>query len=70
MDKARAHGIEVGAYDLIGWSRNSNGAVPGSMALAPDGHTFAAGACWASEWQDYLTDHVNRMGNVTGQCFV
>lgn len=61
VDKARAHGIEVGAYDLIGWSRNSNGAVPGSMALAPDGHTLAAGACWASDWRDYLTDHVNRM---------
>ena len=36
------------------------------MALAPDGHTLAAGACWASGWRDYLTDHVNRMGNVTG----
>ena len=39
MAKAAAHGIEVGAYDLIGWSRNSNGAVPGSMALAPDGES-------------------------------
>ena len=26
--KAKSKGIEVGAYDLIGWSRNSNGAVP------------------------------------------
>ena len=30
------------------------------------GHTLAAGACWASGWRDYLTDHVNRMGNITG----
>ena len=45
VDTARAHGIEVGAYDLIGWTRNSNGAVPGSMALAPDGHSTGSGAC-------------------------
>ena len=64
--KAQSKGIEVGAYDLIGWSRNSNAAVPGSMALAPDGHTLAAGACWASGWRDFLTDHVNKMGNLTG----
>lgn len=64
--KAKSKGIEVGAYDLIGWSRNSNGAVPGSMALAPDGHTFSAGACWASSWRDFLTERVNAMGNFTG----
>ena len=101
--------LQVGAYDLIGWSRNSNSAVPvsmdmwipqallhshllarlhiasvktaanrsnmmylfcpilvcwqiqGSMALAPDGHTLAAGACWASSWRDFLTERVNAM---------
>ena len=36
------------------------------MALAPDGHTFAAGACWASTWRDFLTERVNTMGNFTG----
>jgi hypothetical protein len=36
------------------------------MALAPDGHSFAAGACWASSWRDFLTERVNAMGNLTG----
>ena len=64
--KASAAGIEVGAYDLIGWTRNSDGAVPHSMALQPDGHSEGAGACWASEFADYLTQRVDTMANITG----
>ena len=63
---AHAHGIEVGAYDLIGWTRNSNSAVPGSMALAPDGHSAGSGACWASSYADYLMQRVDQMANLTG----
>jgi len=64
--KAKAHGIEVGAYDLIGWTRNSQAAVPGSMALAADGHSLGSGACWASSYADYMMERVDGMANLTG----
>jgi hypothetical protein len=66
VEMAKLHGVEVGAYDLIGWTRNSNGAVPGSMALASDGHSLGSGACWASSYADYLMHAVSRMVNMTG----
>ena len=43
-------GIEVGAYDLIGWTRD-----PGRGWYAEGG----AGACWASGWRDWLGGQVS-----------
>ncbi len=47
---------KVGAYDLIGWTRN-----PGEqwMARNADG-SDGAGACWASAWADFLQQQVRR----------
>lgn len=66
VEKANALGIEVGAYDLIGWTRNPNGRVPGTEAIATDGHSAGEGACWASRWSDFLLDQVQFMRNATG----
>lgn len=59
-------GIEVGAYDLIGWSRNPDNRVPGTDAIAADGHSAGEGACWASRWADFLADQVDFLANATG----
>jgi hypothetical protein len=65
---ATAHkaGIEVGAYDLIGWTRDPG---RGWMATTPTGGN-GAGACWASGWRDFLGGQVETFMNATGLSMV
>lgn len=57
-----ALGIEVGAYDLIGWSRDPGN---GWSALTPDG-SDSGNACFASGWEAYLGHAFFAFANATG----
>jgi hypothetical protein len=59
---AKTKGIEVGGYDLIGWTRTVGN---GWMATTPAG-TPGSGACWASHWRDFLGNQVESFMNATG----
>ena len=58
---AQSKGIEVGAYDLIAWTRKVK---PDWMAVG------GSGACFASGWYDFLLDHVLRFFNKTGMTMI
>lgn len=59
-------GIEVGGYDLIGWTRDPG---HGWEALNPDG-TNSGDACFGSGWYDYLLDSVLTFKNVANLTMV
>jgi hypothetical protein len=65
VEYAKARGIEVGAYDLIGWTRN-----PGEKWMAKSGLKDGAGACWASGWADFLLNRTLTMKRATGLSMV
>ena len=58
----RAKSVEVGAYDLIGWTRDPG---RGWSALSPGGGD-SGDACFVSPWADFLQDHVLNFAKVTG----
>jgi hypothetical protein len=61
-----ALGIEVGAYDLIGWTRSPG---RGWDALAQDG-SDSGDACFASGWETYLLQAFLSFINSTGLTMV
>lgn len=58
----KAEGVEVGMYDLVGWTRDPG---RGWSALNPSGGD-EGNACFASGWNEYLTQQVLWFGNATG----
>ncbi len=59
---ALPHPIEVGAYDLIGWTRDLG---RGWASLLPDG-TDSGNACFSSGWGEFLRAAVLDFVNATG----
>lgn len=57
-----ARGIEVGGYDLIGWTRDPGN---GWSTLNPDG-SDSGDACFASGWEEYLSNAFFSFANSTG----
>lgn len=58
----RARGVEVGGYDLIGWTRD-----PGRGWAALDASGGDSGdACFASGWADFFTGAALAFANATG----
>ena len=54
--------VEVGGYDLIGWTRDPG---RGWAALAPGG-ADSGDACFASGWEAFLGEHFTRLLNSSG----
>jgi len=62
VDYCRAKGVEVGGYDLIGWTRD-----PGRGWAALDGAGHDSGnACFASGWFEFFTGAALSFANATG----
>jgi hypothetical protein len=66
VEYGKKRGIEIGAYDLIAWTRN-----PGHefATLSVDGKA-QHNACFASGWYDYLLDKFLTFMNKTGLSMV
>lgn len=58
----KAEGVEVGAYDLIGWTRDPG---RGWAALDAAGHD-TGNACMSSGWGDWLQGQMLAFGAATG----
>ncbi len=62
VDYCRAKGVEVGGYDLIGWTRDPG---RGWAALNSDGKD-TGDACFASGWYEYFMGAALAFANATG----
>eukprot|EP01116_Phalansterium_solitarium_P011869 TRINITY_DN276_c0_g1_i16.p1 TRINITY_DN276_c0_g1~~TRINITY_DN276_c0_g1_i16.p1 ORF type:complete len:615 (+),score=71.13 TRINITY_DN276_c0_g1_i16:571-2415(+) len=69
IDYAHAAGIEVGAYDLIAWTRDA-GHGEQWQAVDPSNGKPTGDACFASGWNDFLLEDIQVFMNATGLTMV